>query len=76
MFLSLVCLMVHQLLAVGFTKATASFGSRIARSKASRIIHSALADIHAGDRVALIVDRGPGIDNRELRLTLTVGEGL
>jgi PDZ domain/Aspartyl protease len=38
--------------------------------------HSALTDIRAGDRVALTIDRGPGTDNRELRLTLTVGEGL
>jgi serine protease Do len=37
---------------------------------------NALTDIRAGDQVALIVDRGPGTDNRELRLALTVGEGL
>jgi PDZ domain/Aspartyl protease len=38
--------------------------------------HSVLANIHAGDRVALIVDRGPGTDSHALTLTLTVGEGL
>jgi hypothetical protein len=41
-----------------------------------RDLHSALTNIRTGDQVAVIVDRGSGIDNRELRLTLTVGEGL
>jgi serine protease Do len=37
---------------------------------------TALANIHAGDRIAVIVDRAPGTANRALRLTLTVGDGL
>ena len=37
---------------------------------------TALANIHAGEQIALIVDRGPSSPNRVLRLTLTVGDGL
>jgi serine protease Do len=37
---------------------------------------TALANIHAGDRIALIVNRGPGTADRALRLILTVGDGL
>ena len=35
-----------------------------------------LANIHAGEQIVLIVDRGPSSPNRVLRLTLTVGDGL
>jgi PDZ domain/Aspartyl protease len=41
-----------------------------------RDAHSALSNSRAGDQVALLVDRRPETNNRELRLTLTVGEGL
>ena len=37
---------------------------------------TALANIHTGEQIALIVDRGPSSPNRVLRLTLTVGDGL
>jgi hypothetical protein len=37
---------------------------------------SALTGIRAGDRITVFVDRGPATDNRELGLTVTVGEGL
>ena len=37
---------------------------------------TALAEVHPGDRVPLVVRRGSGTDARELRLTLTAGEGL
>jgi hypothetical protein len=39
-------------------------------------VHSALTNVRTGDRVVLIVDRGPGGGSRELTLTLTAGEGL
>ena len=39
-------------------------------------MRSALTNIRTGDRVVLIVDRGLGTENREVRLALTVGEGL
>jgi serine protease Do len=39
-------------------------------------MRSALTDIRAGDRVVLMVDRGLGTQNLDVKLTLTVGEGL
>ena len=38
-------------------------------------MRSALTDIRTGDRVVLIVDRGLGTQNRDVKLALTVGEG-
>jgi hypothetical protein len=37
---------------------------------------AALAEIHPGDPVSLVVRRGPGNDVRNLKLTITAGEGL
>ena len=37
---------------------------------------AALAEVRPGDAVPLVVRRGSGADGRELRLTLTAGEGL
>ena len=37
---------------------------------------TALAEVHPGDPVPLVVRRGSGTNARELRLTLTAGEGL
>ena len=36
----------------------------------------ALAEVHPGDPVQLIVRRGSGNDARDLKLTITAGEGL
>jgi S1-C subfamily serine protease len=44
--------------------------------KSLKEAHKALADIHAGDRVPLVVRRGSGDDARELKLTLTAVKGL
>jgi PDZ domain/Aspartyl protease len=56
-------------------------GDRIVRLNAHTIdslndAHNSMSEIRAGDQVSLTVDRGAGPDNQELRLTLTVGEGL
>jgi Aspartyl protease/PDZ domain len=37
---------------------------------------SALSEVHPGDKVALVVRRGPGTNARELKLVLTAAEGL
>jgi PDZ domain/Aspartyl protease len=37
---------------------------------------AAMAEVRSGDTVSLVVRRGSGADGRELRLTLTAGEGL
>jgi hypothetical protein len=39
-------------------------------------IHAALAKVHSGSSVSVIIGRGPESNSRELRLTLTAGEGL
>jgi PDZ domain/Aspartyl protease len=44
--------------------------------KSLKDAHSAVEDIRAGDRVALVVERGLDNDKRKLTLTLTAGEGL
>jgi hypothetical protein len=56
-------------------------GDRILRIKGRPIenlkgAHAALAEVRPGDDVALLVRRGSGADAREVRLTLTAGEGL
>jgi hypothetical protein len=38
--------------------------------------HTAIAKVRPGDLVSLVVRRGLGADTRELKLTLTAGEGL
>ena len=38
--------------------------------------HTALAKVHPGDPVPVVIRRGLGRDTRELKLTLTAGEGL
>jgi S1-C subfamily serine protease len=37
---------------------------------------AALAEVQPGDAVVLVIRRGSGVDGRELKLTLTAGEGL
>ena len=44
--------------------------------KSLKEARTALAEIHPGDRVPLVVRRGSGTDARDLRLTVTAGEGL
>jgi hypothetical protein len=39
-------------------------------------VRAALTEVRPGDNVALVVHRGSGASGRELRLTLTAGEGL
>ncbi len=56
-------------------------GDRILRINASAITslaeaHAALASVRPGDEVLMVVRRGSGVDGRELRLTITAGEGL
>ena len=56
-------------------------GDRILRINGSAIpglkeAHAALANVRPGDVVSMVVVRGSGADVRELRLTMTAGEGL
>ncbi len=37
---------------------------------------TALADVHPGDPVHFVIRRGSGTDTRDLKLTVTAGEGL
>ena len=44
--------------------------------KSLKDARTALAEVHPGDSVPLVVRRGSGNDARDLKLTLTAGEGL
>ena len=59
----------------------AQAGDRILRIKdrpidGKKAARAALAEVRPGDTVPLVVRRGSGADARQLKLTLTAGEGL